>query len=268
MVTPEEQKARYLSLSRTVNAISGRENWALGEEEFEEIGYLTIRMTALEESLALFCELLLTRPELGGFHPINKPVLRKQFSEKIGLLKALVVAIGTLYGIDIQAMQKSLLAIGDLGEDRNTIVHGLLTRGGDGAIVFQNRERDVRGGTAGLRELTDRFQAEAAVLITNFGVFYAALGEKKSITEMIDVAVPNALDQILKMHISLNHARELVLKIREEKVKLLHKVREAEAMRLKLIESKKALLDAKRKLRNARAQERRRSKRAEQEKLP
>jgi hypothetical protein len=73
--TPEEQKARLSNLVASVQAAQGRVNAKRtfgSAEELEEIGLLTMQMAALEESVALYCEILLVRPELGGFHPPKK----------------------------------------------------------------------------------------------------------------------------------------------------------------------------------------------------
>ena len=77
MPTPEEHNARLSNLITSVRAAQGRVNarQTFGSaEELEEIGLLTMHMAALEESIALSCEILLVRPELGGFHRPNKLV--------------------------------------------------------------------------------------------------------------------------------------------------------------------------------------------------
>jgi hypothetical protein len=60
---------RLANLRAAVLAIRSVTNDRFGsDDDLKEIGRLTMFFAKIEESLALFCEVLLLRPELGGFH--------------------------------------------------------------------------------------------------------------------------------------------------------------------------------------------------------
>ena len=151
----------------------------LGPEEFEEIGFLTMRLAGLEEMISLWCEALLIRPEFNGFLTASKPVFTKQFSEKLTLLRMLIKAAGTLYDIQIGNVETSLVAMKEAGEDRNTIIHGLLAEGSAGVAAFRTRGREVEATLSGLRALTKRFQESTSEATTHFAAFYRELIEKE-----------------------------------------------------------------------------------------
>src|SRR5579864_6771784 len=74
------------------------------DTELREIGLITIRFSELEESVALYCELLMIRPEMGGFLH-QKPVLLQNFTEKLDQYTKLSVALGTVYSIDTGSLE-------------------------------------------------------------------------------------------------------------------------------------------------------------------
>jgi hypothetical protein len=167
-------------------------------EALEEIGLLAMSLAAAEEEVSLYCEILLLRPELFGFHPYNKPVLGKQLSDKLNLLKSLVVASGVLYGIDINAINSSIQNVRDVGEYRNTVIHGLLERSGGGETAFKSRGRQVPATLSGLRDLTRKHQEATMKLLKNFSGFYGQLVAAKSTEAAIETSVLGALDASLK----------------------------------------------------------------------
>lgn len=102
MTTREELTARAANIVEAVRALQGRllATQHFGTpEELEEVGFLTLRFAGMEETIALYCEVLLFRPELSGFHPSAKLIPRKQFSDKISLFTGIMLACGTLYDI-------------------------------------------------------------------------------------------------------------------------------------------------------------------------
>lgn len=129
MQNAEEFNARLSNCIGTLQAMKGRTNIFQGDlakvEELAEIGLLTMRLAELEELISLFCEALLIRPELGGSHPPKKLVLTKQLTEKLTLYQALTTASGVLYAIDTELVHKSIARVRSVGEDRDTIIHGL-----------------------------------------------------------------------------------------------------------------------------------------------
>jgi hypothetical protein len=109
----EEFNLRLSNLVTTAQASGTRANAAgsFGSaEELEEIGLLPMRLAALEEWVSLIREILLIRPELGGFHP-PRSVLTRQLSEKLSIYKALIKASGVLYGIDTKSIEKGIAAM-------------------------------------------------------------------------------------------------------------------------------------------------------------
>jgi hypothetical protein len=82
-------------------------NTLCNDAELREMGLITIRFSELEESLALYCELLLIRPEVGGFLH-QKAVLLQPFTEKVEQYMKLSVALGTMYSIDIGSVEESM----------------------------------------------------------------------------------------------------------------------------------------------------------------
>ncbi len=202
-----------------------------------------MRLAALEEAISLCCEILLIRPELGGFHSHNKSVLTKQLSEKLNLFKALITASGVLYGIATEAINKSIVAVKDVGEDRNTIIHGILSGIDDGQIAFRNRGRDVPATLCGLKSLTERGQRAAFELMTHFSGFYDALIAARTTIVPVEARFQAVLQAWRQLHSSTYRVREITLNIREAEANLATQQRVAEV--------------SKKQLRNARAQIRR-----------
>jgi len=210
-----------LRLSNVVSAVQASKNRMIAAgsfgsaEELEEIGLLTMCLAALEEHISLCCEILLIRPELGGFYSPNKSVLTKQLSDKLNLYKALTTATGVLYDISTDSIEKSIAGVKAVGEDRNTIIHGLLSKSDDGKVFFRGRGRDVQASIDELRGLTKRCQEAAFDLTTQFFIFYTDLVGKRSSHAVIEAAVQNALQAWFKVQTSSNTLRELTLKKRE-----------------------------------------------------
>jgi hypothetical protein len=108
------------------------------DEELKEIGFLTMCFTELEESTALYCELLLFRPELGGFHQ-PKAVIEKGFGEKLDLCKTYIIALGVLRAIGTDAILNEIERAREIGEKRNSIIHDYLHPAqGSTGLVFRN----------------------------------------------------------------------------------------------------------------------------------
>ena len=167
-----------------------------------------MRLGALEESVSLYCQALLIRPELGGFHPANKAVLTKQLSDKLNLFKASITASGVLYSIDINALTQSIEKVKDVGDDRHTIIHGLLSRNADGEFAFHNKGRDIKATLDGLRGLTQRCHEAGLELTTHFLGFYTELVSRKSLHPEIEKHFIVSLHAHLKLQVSFNAARE------------------------------------------------------------
>jgi hypothetical protein len=184
-------------------------------EELEEIGVLTMRLTALEESMALFCEILSLRPEMGGFPTLHRGVITKQFGEKLSLYSMLTLACGVLHGIDTKSIEDNLSVLKAIGEDRNAVIHGLLGAGGNGQIVFRSRGHDVQGDLPGLRNLTARCHDAGSDFIAQFSNFYAALVRKKSNDANFEALVQTVLVTSSRLYHSMNTLRASTLKARK-----------------------------------------------------
>jgi len=225
-----------------------------GVEELEEIGLLGMRLAALEEAVSLFCEILLIRPELGGFHgPEKQPVLAKFLAEKLTLYKMLTTAVGVLYGISTDSIEKAVVAVKAVGEDRNTFVHGILFKRPGDEVAFRNKNREVPATLGELRRLTKSCYKAAFHFVTSFSQFYVDLVGRKPTVPSIDAAVHKMLEAYLKLMASTTAARESTLAVREAEFELTNATRRAQ-------ESRQRLAVATRQLRNARSRERRRGK--------
>src|SRR5260370_20823168 len=95
------------------------------DAELREIGLITIRFSEVEESVALYCELLMIRPEMGGFLH-QKPILLQHFTEKLDQYTKLSLALGTMYSIDTRSVEESMSSAKVVAEARHSIVHGFL----------------------------------------------------------------------------------------------------------------------------------------------
>jgi hypothetical protein len=257
---PEEHNARLSNLITSVRAAQSRVNarQTFGSvEELEEIGLLTMQMAALEELIALYCEILLVRPELGGFHPPKKSVLTKQLSDKLNLYRMLVVASGGLYVIGTELIEKNIAALKDLAEDRNAIIHGLLFTDENAQIVFRGRSGDVQATLGGLRNLAKRCHEATSELTSQFSAFYTELVGKKSTNASVEAAV----QQILVNSLPLLHSSH---KLRQSKLAARDAEAELPAALLKAEQSRKQFMAAKKTLRNAKDRLRRAKKRPHQ----
>lgn len=213
-------------------------------EELEEIGLLTMHVAALEESIALHCEILLVRPELGGFHSSNKSVLTKQLSDKLNLYKMLITATGILYGIDTGLIHKNIIVLKDLAEERNAIIHGLLSLDKNAQIVFHGRVSDVQATLSGLRSLTKRCYEAASELTSQFSTFYTEVVGKKSINTSLEAAIQGMLPTSLPLLHSSHKLRQSTLLARDAN-------RQAQQSREQFVAAKRALRNAKDRLRRA-----------------
>lgn len=250
-----DSKELNLRLSRLIDAaeaLKGRANAdSFGSaEQLEEIGFLALRLAALEELIALFCETFLMRPELGGFYgPDKQPVLTKSLSEKLALYRMLTTASGVLYGISTDSIEKSIVSAKAVGEDRNIVIHGLLSKRNDGKVVFRGRGRDVPASLGELRSLTKRCYQVAFDLTTHFSQFYTDLVGRKSTHALIEASVQNALQAHLKLETSASTARESFVAVRKLKSELTHHTQKLQESRERLTAAKKAVRNARRRKR-------------------
>ena len=248
MPTAEEHNARLSNLITSIRATQSRVNarQTFGSpEELEEIGLLTMHMAALEESMVLYCELLLVRPELGGFHPPQKSVLTKQFSDKLNLYRMLIAAIGVLYGIGIELIEENIAALKDLAEARNAIIHGLLSTDKNAQVVFHGRSGDVQATLGGLRDLTKRCHEAASELTRKFSIFYTELVGKKSINASLEAAAQQMLANSLRVLHSSNKLRQSKLLARDAEAELLPAILKAQQSREQVMAAKKTLRNVK-----------------------
>jgi hypothetical protein len=248
----EQNSSRVANIVALAKGAQTRSLSTIGSEELEEIGFLTMRLAGLEEMISLWCEALLIRPEFGGFLAANRPVFTKQFSEKLALLRMLIKAAGTLYDIQTGKMETSIVALKDVGEDRNTIIHGLLVDGNASVAAFRMRGRDIDATLSGLRALANRCQEGAVEATRNFAEFYRELIGKRSVLADFENGMERILQSWLKVHAATFTIRMDTVVLRKAQLD------EIEARR-KLGESKKRLAEAKKVLRNTRARERRKS---------
>jgi hypothetical protein len=194
------------------------------------IGLLTIHFTWIEELLALFCELLLLRPELGGFR-ISKPLLTKYFSEKLNLYRSLTAAVGTLYSLNTNSLEKSIDATDELGDARNTVIRGLLQLGGvDADLVFRNRGREGPATRDGIRSLAARCQSAHSELTLQFLTFYAELTRVKPVNAQLEILALAVVKSRADLFGSVNRVRQGKSKVRQLQADL-------SAAKLKQIES-------------------------------
>lgn len=221
MPTAEELILRLSNVASVAQALAGRsitrESFGSGRE-LEEIGLLTMRLAAIEESIALFCEILLIRPELNGFHAPNKSVLTRQLAEKLSLYKTLTMASGILFGICTESIENSIVAMRALGEDRNTIIHGQLSRGSDGEPFFRSRGRDIPATLDELRRLTTRCEEAAFDFTNSFFNFYTELVRRKSSHSSLEEAMEHTLRTWFALHTSSKTFREIAVKERDDRL--------------------------------------------------
>lgn len=213
-------------------------------EELEEIGFLTLRFAEMEELIALYCETLLLRPELGGFFAPSKVVLKKQFSDKLALFKHLVIACGILYDIDVQRFEETAVTLKNVGEDRNTIIHGMLTHNETGKPSFSGHGRNIQADVETLRKLTHAVHNAELQFINTFSEFYTKLVAKRLTHSEVEAAAQGTFAPAIAILESSNKLRNDRLKARALEADL-------NAERGKAIQSHEALKRAKQELRNA-----------------
>ena len=144
------------------------------DDDLKEIGRLTMQFADLEESLALYCEALLNRPELGGFHS-PKPVGEKRYSEKLDLLRTLVVAVGVLYSIDADAIVGTVGQARQTGERRNNVIHGFLMTKSDEVVVFRNKGNELPADLTSLKAVNSEILKLTLALAEHFESFFKRL---------------------------------------------------------------------------------------------
>ncbi len=200
-----------------------------------------MRLAGLEETIALYCETLLLRPELTGFHPHNKPVLARQLSEKLNLYGMLIKAAGTLYDIETDTIEQNISVVRGVGEDSNAVIHGLLYKSDASGLAFRSRGRDVPATLDAMRNLTKRSEDAAMELTALFSAFYDNLVRKKSTLPNVEKAMQEGLQKWLDLHTSSYALREKTLKVRELEAAWLVAYRQVEESQTRLAMAKKNL---------------------------
>src|ERR1035437_1039199 len=144
------------------------------DHDLKEIGLLTMQFADLEKSLALYCEALLKRPELAGFHS-PKPIGEKRYSEKLDLFRTLVVAVGVLHSINTDAVATTIGQARQTGERRNNVIHGFLMTRSDEVVVFRNKGNELRADLASLKALNSEILKLTLALAERFEGFFKQL---------------------------------------------------------------------------------------------
>jgi hypothetical protein len=243
MLKPEEQQARIQHLIGALRRRQERIGCVLSAEELEEIGYLTLLMGVLEESVAMFCEYLLVRPEPGEVLSSKESVIRKQLKAKLKLLGELIRACGT-YNIDIRSLEQSIAEVAEIGEYRNAVIHGQLARNAGGSISFQIRGHEVPLEMGGLRNLTGRCYSGIVVLETNLQIFHTELARTKSVNPEVEETLQAFLKSDLAYFQSYHVVREDTVKLKASKEKLFDSFQNMEEPRAALAEVKRQLAEA------------------------
>lgn len=167
-------KVRIANLTAAVAASKATPNWAASDDELREVGRITLLFARVEETIAAYCEVLLLRPELRGFHSA-KPTLERTLTEKLDLYKRLVLAIGCLHSIDTAQIEKNIIRMKEIGERRNAVIHGQLYSNEAGEIVFRTRRNEVRADLAALVPLTTALLEFRIDYAEAFNAFYGRL---------------------------------------------------------------------------------------------
>jgi hypothetical protein len=202
------KNARLTNLisAASMNKIVGRDQFGT-DDDLKEIGLLTMHFAHLEELLALYCEILLVRPELGGFHSV-KPVAERRFSEKLDLYNMLVVAVGVLHAIKIDSIEETTGQARQIGERRNDIIHGYLHVKKDGEVVFRNRGSHVPADLNSLRALNSAVLQTEEAVAKAFTSFFKELVRIAPAHQQIEACVVKALDSHLAWMASTSKLRE------------------------------------------------------------
>lgn len=215
------------------------------DEELKEIGLLTMGFAELDESLAFYYELLLVRPELAGF-PFVKSVFDKRFTDKLDLLKMILVAIGVLRSVNHKPVFDAILDVKAIGERRNGIIHGYLYLAQDtGGLVFKNKQSEIRADLSTLHDLNSELWQSNVTLSEAFATFYEQLAAVAPMVPM-DEPITKALAARLKWIRSRIKVRTTKAEIHSLEEHLL----EAKA---KAVQSKAAFEAAKKRLEEAQA---------------
>ena len=206
------------------------------DENVKEIGLLTMYFAELEESIAFYCEILLLRPELGGFHQ-PRPVGEKRFGEKLDLCKTLTIALGVLRTIGTDAIMNGIDQARAIGEKRNSIIHGYLHLApGSTGLVFRNKQNEVQANLTSLRKLNSEVLQANESIAQVFGTFFQQLVNAAPGQPDLDTPIITALESKLKYLRS-------TIKLRNSKAAL--------------VDAKAVLVNSKRKARNSRERLRR-----------
>ncbi len=149
-----------------------------GNDELRRLGLLIIQFSEVGEVVSLSCQILMIRPELGGFVE-SKPVIEKGFSEKLEYCRKLCTAIGVLHGISTAGVETALEEAKALGEDRNCVVHGALKcKQGQAEPVFHRQGREIPATSTSLRNLSLRCLQVCSMLAGGIGSFNQQLPDK------------------------------------------------------------------------------------------
>jgi hypothetical protein len=148
--------------------------WVAGDDELRDVGRLTLMFARVEETIALYCEVLLLRPELRGFHSA-KPTVEKTLTEKLDLYRRLIIATGCLHSVGTDEIEQTVARMREVGERRNTVIHGHLYSDDNGQVVFRNRGKEIRADSATLRPLTSDLMELRVRYAEAFRAFYCRL---------------------------------------------------------------------------------------------
>jgi hypothetical protein len=196
---PRETRLKNLITALSQNKSVAGQQFS-SNDDLREIGLLTMHFTDLEEAIALYCEILLYRPELGGFHH-PKPVVEKGFSEKLDLFKTLVVAIGVLHTVGSDDIVQELDKARILGDNRNSIIHGYLHLGSKG-LVFRNRQHETRADLTSLRNLTSQILQAHNDITQAVDRFYKQLVKVAPVKGGLEAAIISVLESHLQLIMS------------------------------------------------------------------
>jgi hypothetical protein len=144
-----------------------------------------------------------------------------------------------LYGVNSQLVKKSVITLRTLGEDRNTIIHGLLCANQNGELSFRGRGRNVLATLDELRTLTKRCHEAALEFNTHIQYpllnFYTEIIGKKSTSASLETAVQNMLGTSVPLLKSTSKLRQSTLEAREAETTLRASQRKADESREQLV---------------------------------
>lgn len=163
----------------------------------------------------------------------------------------LITAVGILYGIGTDLIEKNVAALKDLAEDRNAIIHSMLSTDKNAQIVFHGRSGDVQATLGGLRNLAKRCHEATSELTSQFSTFYTELVGKKLTDASVEAAVQHMLVSLLPLLHSSHKLRQFKLVARDAEAELPAALLKAEQSRKQFMAAKKTLRNAKDRLRRA-----------------